>query len=90
MIPFSSMSDGASTLNGLSAIGVCTERVIRLVIMIPTERLSIKDVEFFIWEGLLAFVTIEAVTVVFAFELPIRRRDRLLLDRSVAPPALSN
>ena len=90
MVPFSGMCDGASSLNGLSTIGFCTERVVRFMIVIPTERLSIKDVEFLVRERLLAFVTIEAVAVIFAFELPICGRDSLLLDRSVAPSALDD
>ena len=40
-------------LNGFSAHGITTERLVRLVIVVITERLTSEDVERTIWEGFL-------------------------------------
>ena len=90
MVPFPCMCNGTSTFNGLPTIGLCAERVVRFMVMISAEGLPVEDVELFIREGLLAFVAVEAVAVVFALELAIRGRDGLLFDRPVAPSALHN
>lgn len=58
------------------------------MIMISAERLSLEDVERFVRERFLACVAVEAVAVVFAFELAVGGGDGLFFDGEVAPPAL--
>lgn len=58
------------------------------MIMISAERLPLEHVEGFVRERFLARVAVEAVAVVFAFELPVGGGDGLFFDGEVAASAL--
>ncbi len=51
MVSFARVSNGAGSLDRLSTAS--TERVVRFVIVVATERLSIVYIKFLVWEWFL-------------------------------------